>query len=150
MRVGLIGGGNISETHARAAKAIPGVEIAAVFGVNQEKVRRLSEEYGGTPYFGFEEFLAHQPMDFVAIGSPSGLHAEQGAAAARRGLHIICEKPLDITIARADALIKWFRPAEYYADSRWRGTLRLDGGCALINQAIHTADLLLWLFGDVV
>jgi predicted dehydrogenase len=45
--------------------------------------------------------------------------------------------------------VKWYRPPEYYNTSRWRGTLSLDGGGALINQAIHTVDLLLWLFGDV-
>src|SRR5256885_13245863 len=50
----------------------------------------------------------------------------------------------------ADARVRWFRPPSYYGDSRWRGTLALDGGGALINQAIHTVDLLLWLFGDVV
>ena len=192
MKAGLIGGGNISETHARAARAL-GVEIAAVFGTNREKVRRLATEYGGTAYFAFEEFLKHRPMDFVAIGSPSGLHAEQGIAATRHGLHVLTEKPLDIDVSAADALIaaaaqakvklgvffqdrfktdlirvknwvdagvlgkailadarvKWFRPAEYYGDSKWRGTQALDGGGALINQAIHTVDLLLWMFGDV-
>ena len=40
-------------------------------------------------------------------------------------------------------------PPEYYSASRWRGTLALDGGAALINQGIHTADLLLWLLGPV-
>lgn len=194
IRLGLIGGGNISETHARAARAIPGVEIAAIYGTNEQKVRRLGSEFGGLVYSDFNEFLDHRPMDMVAIGSPSGLHAEQGIAAARRGLHVLTEKPIDIDTARADALIaaanaasvrlgvffqdrfktdiirvkqaieqkalgrlvlaearvKWFRPASYYADSKWRGTLQLDGGGALINQAIHTVDLLLWLFGDVV
>jgi len=41
IRIGLIGGGNITETHARAARAISGVEIAAVYGTNSDKVRRL-------------------------------------------------------------------------------------------------------------
>ena len=193
MHVGLIGGGNISETHARAASEIPGLQIAAIYGTNHEKVARMSAQYGAAAYFEFEKFLAHRPMDFVAIGSPSGLHAEQGIAAAQRGLHVLTEKPLDISTAKADALIaaaavsavklgvffqdrfktdltrvkqwtdsgflgkliladarvKWFRPPDYYAHSRWRGTLRLDGGGALINQAIHTVDLLLWMCGDV-
>jgi UDP-N-acetyl-2-amino-2-deoxyglucuronate dehydrogenase len=193
MRVGLIGGGNISETHARAAGGIAGLEIVAVYGTNHEKVARMSAQYGARSYCDFEKFLAHRPMDFVAIGSPSGLHAEQGIAAARHGLHVLTEKPLDISSAQADALIaaaaeagvklgvffqdrfktdlirvkewadagllgrliladarvKWFRPANYYRDSRWRGTLRLDGGGALINQAVHTVDLLLWLCGEV-
>jgi predicted dehydrogenase len=43
MKVGLLGGGNISDTHARAARAIPGVEIAAVYGPNREKATRLSQ-----------------------------------------------------------------------------------------------------------
>ncbi len=193
MHVGLIGAGNISETHARAAREIPGLEIAAVYGSNQEKVARLAAQCGATAYSDFEKFLAHRPMEFVAIGSPSGLHAQQGIAAARHGLHVLTEKPLDTKAERADALIaavkeagvklgvffqdrfkadlirlkewaeagvlgkliladarvKWYRPPGYYGDSRWRGTLKLDGGGALINQAIHTVDLLLWVCGDV-
>ena len=49
-----------------------------------------------------------------------------------------------------DARVKWYRPPEYYGDSKWRGSLELDGGGALINQGVHTVDLLLWLLGDVV
>ncbi len=191
--IGLIGGGNITETHARAARGIPGVEISAIHGTNAEKIARLCREHGGTPYQNFDAFLKHRPMDLVIIGSPSGLHATQGIAAARQGLHVLTEKPIEISTARADALIeaakqskvqlgvifqdrlkphirqlknwldqgllgkllfvdarvKWYRPPEYYANSRWRGTFALDGGGALINQGVHTVDLLLWLLGDV-
>src|SRR5713101_5073153 len=192
--IGLIGGGNITETHARAARAIRSVEISAIHGTNAEKIARLCREHGGTPYQDFDAFLQHHPMELVIIGSPSGLHATQGIAAARHGLHVLTEKPIEISTARADALIeaakqskvqlgvifqdrmkpqirqlknwldqgllgkllfvdarvKWYRPPQYYAKSRWRGTLALDGGGALINQGVHTVDLLLWLLGDVV
>src|SRR6516162_270095 len=191
--VGLIGGGNISETHARAARAISGVEIAAVCGTNLEKVRRFCGDHGGTPFEDFSAFLTHRPMDLVIIGSPSGLHAAQGIAAVKQGLQVLTEKPTDISTCRADELIeaagrarvklgvifqdrmkphirqlkdwidhgvlgkplladarvKWYRPPEYYRNSHWRGTLELDGGGALINQGIHTIDLLLWLLGEV-
>ena len=60
--IGLIGGGNISETHARAALAIPGAEIAAVHGTNAEKIARLCREYGGIPYQNFNAFLDHRPV----------------------------------------------------------------------------------------
>src|SRR6202521_6204083 len=83
IHIGLIGGGNISDTHARAARAIPGVEIVAIHGTNAEKIAVLCREYGGTPYQDFDSFLKHRPMDLVVIGSPSGLHATQGIAAAR-------------------------------------------------------------------
>ena len=97
IKIGILGAGSISDTHARAALAIPGVEIAAVYGRNVAKAQRLAELYGGVAFDSLERFLEHRPMDLVAIGSPSALHAEQGIAAAERGLHVLVEKPLDIT-----------------------------------------------------
>src|SRR5206468_6850343 len=129
----------------------------------------------------------------VMIGSPSGLHGSQGIAAAQRGLHVLVEKPIDISTQASDALIaechkagvklgvifqdrfkpdlcrlrqfllegrlgrpllvdarvKWYRPPEYYRESRWRGRWSLDGGGALIKQGVHTIDLLLWLLGEM-
>jgi predicted dehydrogenase len=48
-----------------------------------------------------------------------------------------------------DAFVKWFRPQSYYDSGAWRGTWELDGGGALMNQAIHSVDLLTWLMGPV-
>ncbi|MDO5308815.1 MAG: Gfo/Idh/MocA family oxidoreductase [Planctomycetia bacterium] len=48
-----------------------------------------------------------------------------------------------------DAIVKWYRTQEYYDSGVWRGTWKLDGGGALMNQAIHSVDLLIWLMGDV-
>jgi UDP-N-acetyl-2-amino-2-deoxyglucuronate dehydrogenase len=193
MRIGILGAGNISDTHARAARAIPGVEVVAVYGQNQAKAAALAERCGARAYDSLDRFLDHRPMDIVAIGSPSALHAQEGIAAAERGQHVLFEKPLDVTTARADALIaaadragvrlgvffqdrlkpdvvalkhfidrgglgtpvlasghvRWYRPPGYYAGSRWRGRRALDGGGALINQAIHTLDLLLHLGGPI-
>lgn len=193
MQIGIIGAGNISETHARAAREIDGVEIAAVYGQNRDKAARMAQLYGAAIYKDLETFLEHKRLEMVMIGSPSGLHAEQGIAAARHGLHVLVEKPIDITTANADLLIseceragvklgvcfqdrvapdivrlkklvdagrigkpilvsgrvKWYRPPEYYRDSRWRGVSALDGGGALMNQGVHTVDLLIWLMGDV-
>ncbi|MEM3419342.1 MAG: Gfo/Idh/MocA family oxidoreductase [Nitrososphaerota archaeon] len=47
-----------------------------------------------------------------------------------------------------EAVVEWFREQEYYDKSSWRGKWSTEGGGALINQAIHTIDLLLWLFGQ--
>jgi predicted dehydrogenase len=192
-RLALVGAGNISDTHARAAATLPGVEISAVCGRTMAKAARLASLYGATPYDDYSALLGHPGLDAVVLGSPSGLHAEQGIAAARRGLHVLTEKPIDVTLDRADALIetaratkvalgvlfqdraqpslvrlrdalasgrmgrpllasarvKWHRPPEYYAGSSWRGTWALDGGGALMNQGIHTIDLLGWLLGPV-
>lgn len=192
MRIGILGAGGISDTHVRAAHGIDGVTVVAVHGGNRDKAAALAQMAGAVPYDTLDAFLAH-PMDMVAIGSPSGLHAEQAIAAVQRGLHVLVEKPLDTTLPKIDALIAeadrsrakvgvffqerlvpeiaaikaaveqgrigtpvfisgrlpWYRPPDYYAGSRWRGTRALDGGGALMNQGIHTVDLLLWLFGPV-
>jgi UDP-N-acetyl-2-amino-2-deoxyglucuronate dehydrogenase len=191
LRAGLVGCGNITDTHARAALEA-GLVPTAFFGRDAGKAEAFAARYGGRPCTSFESFL-EQPLDLVIIGSPSGLHAEQGIAAVERGLHVLVEKPIDVTVARGAALVtaaerrglklgvflqgrlepdlvrvrellregalgrvllasarvKWHRGPEYYSASRWRGTKALDGGAALVNQGIHTADLLLWLLGPV-
>jgi UDP-N-acetyl-2-amino-2-deoxyglucuronate dehydrogenase len=193
LNVGILGGGNISQTHMRAALEVPGVRVVAVCGYNDEKTARLAGLAGAAGYQDLDAFLSHRPMDAVLIGSPSGLHAQHGIASAKQGIHVLVEKPIDISTNRADALIaaceqahvklgvffqdrvatdirklktlidagklgkpilisasvKWYRPPEYYSGSRWRGTWSLDGGGALMNQGIHTVDLMLFLFGEV-
>jgi len=52
-------------------------------------------------------------------------------------------------IFSASAYVKWFRSQAYYDSADWRGTFDLDGGGVLINQAIHTIDLLQWIAGDI-
>ena len=193
IRVGLIGAGNISSTHARAVDSIPDVEVAAVYGPNNGKAAALAAKHHATAYPDLDSFLAHKPMEMVIVGSPSGLHADQGIAAAKHGLHVLLEKPIDISTNKADALIAacdragvrcgvifqerfqpaglrvkklidegalgrlllahahvpWYRPPEYYTHSRWHGVRAIDGGGALMNQGVHTVDLLLWLMDDV-
>jgi hypothetical protein len=174
IHIGLIGGGNITETHARAARAIPGAEIAATHGTNAEKIAHLYGEHSCIPYQDFEAFLKHRPMDLVINGSPSGLHASQAAhadaliEAAKKSkvrLGVIFQDRLKPHIRQfknwvdqgllgkllfVDARVKWNRPPEYYANSRWRGSLVLDGGGGLINQGVHIIYLLLCLLGDVI
>jgi len=48
-----------------------------------------------------------------------------------------------------DAIVKWYRTQEYYESGDWRGTLKLDGGGALMNQGVHYVDLLQWVMGPV-
>jgi predicted dehydrogenase len=50
-------------------------------------------------------------------------------------------------LALCSAYVKWWRTPEYYSGSSWKGTRSLDGGGALMNQAIHAVDLLQWLVG---
>ena len=123
IHIGLMGGGNISETHARAARAIPGVTIAAVYGTNASKVEKLCHTYGGNPI----------RTECVPAAPPHGLRRHRqvlractrhrGIAAARRGLHVLTEKPIDISKQRAEELIEGNPASRREAGSDFSGSM---------------------------
>ena len=188
---GIIGTGMIASFHAKAINAISNAHLVAVYGNEPESVKKFAEEYHVKPYYSYGEFLADPEIQAVTIAVPSGYHGEVAIPAAKAGKHILCEKPLEITLEKVDRIIqvceennvllspvfqarfsrpvrmvkkamqegrfgrmvlasaqmRWFRNTAYYTNSSWRGTWSLDGGGALMNQAIHTIDLLLYING---
>lgn len=54
------------------------------------------------------------------------------------------------TMIAGDAYVKWFRTQAYYDSGAWRGTWKLDGGGCLMNQGVHTVDLISWVMGGVL
>ncbi len=190
---GLAGTGLIARVHAEAIKAIPGARLVAVWGRDELRTRELAEFYDARAMTDYGAMLSRSDVQIVSICTPSGTHADLGIPAAAAGKHVLVEKPIEISLSRADELIracdlhrvrlgvifqsrflpkvlslkqavddghfgrlllgdayvKWYRAPEYYAAGSWHGTLRLDGGGALINQAIHTVDLLRWTMGPV-
>jgi UDP-N-acetyl-2-amino-2-deoxyglucuronate dehydrogenase len=75
---------------------------------------------------------------FPSRFSPANIALKQAIEDARFG-----------RLTLGDTHVKWWRTQEYYDSGGWRGTWDLDGGGALMNQAIHNVDLLYWLMGDV-
>jgi predicted dehydrogenase len=191
--IGIVGCGMVADFHAQAIRAMRGGHLVGVCSRQQANASRLADRYGCAAYTDYRAFLADPRLEIVAIATPSGAHLESVERAARAGKHIVCEKPLEVTLERvdrmirvcrenkvmlagifqrrfleatrqfkkavdtdrlgrislADAYIKWYRTQDYYDSGVWRGTWKLDGGGALINQAIHTIDLLYHLAGDV-
>ena len=191
--IGIVGCGMIADFHARAIEAMKGGHLACVFSRSKANADRVAGAYNCASYQDYKAFLAHPGLDIVAIATPSGAHLEPCVQAAEAGKHVICEKPLEVTLERvdrmiqackdnsvmlagifprrfseatavfkkavdagrlgkltlADAYIKWYRTQEYYDSGDWRGTWLLDGGGALMNQSIHTIDLLYYLAGEV-
>jgi UDP-N-acetyl-2-amino-2-deoxyglucuronate dehydrogenase len=190
---GIIGCGMISRFHSRAIEDVKGAKLVACFDSFSVAADKLAEETGCRAYHDLDEMLADGRVDIVTIGTPSGAHKDPAVAAAKAGKHVIVEKPLEITLARCDAIIraceksdvklstifpsrfhesslemkraidgkrfgrltlgdayvKWYRTQAYYDSGKWRGTWELDGGGALMNQAVHSVDLLTWLMGPV-
>ncbi len=103
---GIIGTGMIGNFHADAIKALPNGKLAAVFDQVEERAKSFAEKHGAKAYKSLEEFLSAPDVDVVTIGTPSGSHMEPVVAAAEHGKHVICEKPLEVTLERIDKMIE--------------------------------------------
>lgn len=191
--VGIVGLGNISDIHAQAVINSDRGRLVATYSSNDEKNQDFSNKYQTCGYTSYTEFLNDPDLDVVSICTPSGTHLDFAKTAAEAGKHIVVEKPVEVSLERANTLIKscqangvklaviyqsrftedaikmkkaieqgdigdlfmasasvkWFRDQEYYTNAPWRGTRKLDGGGAVINQSIHTIDLLQWMLGDM-
>ncbi len=103
----LIGCGRISEKHlgALASGHIP-ARLAAVCDLDEAKAREKGEKYGCPWYVDYDAMLREHPeVDVISVLTPSGRHAEHVIDLARYGRHIICEKPMALTVADCDAMI---------------------------------------------
>jgi len=101
----IIGCGIISKYHARAAINMPGVKLKAVADVLFDKAVELSKEFGSTPYADYMEMLEKEHIDILIIATPPFLHKNITLEAAKRGIHIMCEKPMALNVAECSEMI---------------------------------------------
>lgn len=104
VRVGVVGCGVVHGTHCEAIKNIDGAKLAAVYDVVPERAKATGEKYGAPATESFEALF--DLVDVVNICVPSGLHAELGIKAAKAGKHVLVEKPIDTTYAKALSLVQ--------------------------------------------
>jgi UDP-N-acetyl-2-amino-2-deoxyglucuronate dehydrogenase len=204
LNVAIVGCGIIGINHARAIARHPDLVIVALVDSITEAATALAdltetELSAARPaqFASLGEALAATSIHLVVICTPSGLHVALAEEALAGGAHVVIEKPLDVSLARARriaelaeeaekrgrvvsvisqhrfdpasvvvaaaahgggfgrltsavASVAWWRSQEYYDSGKWRGTWELDGGGAVMNQGVHTVDLLVWFLGRPV
>lgn len=104
-RIAIIGVGAIAAMHARAIADIPNATLVAGSCRSEEKGRKFARQFGCAWHGSFERMLDQEKPSVVTICTPSGAHLEPTLAAASRGIHVLSEKPLEITTARVDEMI---------------------------------------------
>lgn len=102
---GIVGSGLIADFHARAIGDIPNAKFTACCDKITDRAKKLADKYGARAFDSYEAMVECKDVDIVTIATPSGLHMEPTIAAARAGKHVLCEKPLEITLERIDAMI---------------------------------------------
>ena len=191
--VGVIGCGMISGNHFHALEKLEHVALRAVCDIDEEKLQKTMEAQRVDGCATWRDLISRDDIDAVHICVPHHLHAEISIAALRAGKHVLCEKPMGVSLREARAMeaatlesgktltvcfqnryngasrrmkevigsgalgkilggsafVTWNRAEPYYQNSPWRGKWETEGGSVLINQAVHTLDLLRWLAGDL-
>ena len=104
-RIALVGCGRISKNHFEAIDKIDGLELVAVADRDPERAKQAGMQWKVPHFTSYERMLAESQADVITIATPSGLHAEQGIAAAEAGKHVVMEKPMAISLTGADALV---------------------------------------------
>ena len=104
---GLIGCGVISRTHAKAIAEVEQAELIACCDIDEARAKDWAEEFelGDNYHRDIEDMLARDDIQAVCICTPSGMHSEHAIMAASAGKHILCEKPLDVTLKKIDDMI---------------------------------------------
>lgn len=106
VKFAIVGTGSIASVHAQAILGIPDATLVAIYGRSAAKVQEISVQYHCEGYTNYQEMLKRADIDVVSICTPSGMHGDLGIEAAMAGKHVIVEKPIDINLEKADALIK--------------------------------------------
>src|SRR5579859_2144016 len=106
LRFGLVGCGVIGPVHAEALASLPDARLVAVADLNAERAQKLTAQYGGTTYPDLQSMLQHEQLDVVTVCTPSGLHGEHACQVMRSGRHVIVEKPMEISLAAIDEMLR--------------------------------------------
>ena len=103
LRFGLFGAGRIGRVHAASVASHPGTELAVVYDPIEAAAAGVAAAHGARPTGDAEVILGDQGIDAVIIASPTPTHVDLLTAAVRAGKAVLCEKPIDLDLARVDA-----------------------------------------------
>ncbi|NPV09557.1 MAG: Gfo/Idh/MocA family oxidoreductase [Anaerolineae bacterium] len=144
---GIIGTGVIAPSHASAIAASDYAELVAVCDIDEPKAREFSAKYGSVPvYTDYIQMLEEAGLEAVSICTPSGLHSEMTIEAADRGVNVLCEKPMAITLEQMDAMVEAVNRTGIKAEVVFQR--RTSPLSQKVREAVQRGDLGQMVLGD--
>lgn len=195
LKVGVIGLGTVSPIHLFSINNSPYADLVAVCDIDSNRAKdkcEMTHCESNTYYTNYKEMIDKEDLDVVHICLPHHLHTEVAKYALAKGLHVFCEKPVDVSYEKTKdlydfyqtykdrqklgicfqnrynktvqklkelleenkeevfgvkGLVTWYRGMDYYKQAAWRGKIKEAGAGVIINQAIHTLDLMAFVTG---
>ena len=121
--VGLIGYGAIARAHAASIASTPGLSLAGVCDLSDERRQLAAREWSVRTHARAEEMLNDPDVGLVVVGTPPSVHFDSVMAALRAGKHVVCEKPFAIHVEEVDrmidAAVAGGRVLTVYQSRRW-------------------------------
>jgi predicted dehydrogenase len=105
IKFGLIGCGRIAQRHAEHINKKG--ELVAICDIVREKADEFGKKYDAKVYYDIDElFIREREIDVISVCSPNGLHAEHAVKALNAGVHVLCEKPMALSVYQCGEMIK--------------------------------------------
>jgi predicted dehydrogenase/type 1 glutamine amidotransferase len=103
--VGLIGYGAIAQAHAASITATPGLRLAGICDVSDERRQMAAREWSVRTHARAEDLFDDPEVRLVVVGTPPSIHSDSAMAALRAGKHVVCEKPFALRVEEVDRMI---------------------------------------------
>ena len=143
---GVVGCGVVADYHINAIAAIEGARLVAVCDAVEARAREVGEERDVQWYTSHEEMVQSPAIDVICICTPSGLRIPIAADAAAAGKHLVIEKPIDISLDRADRIIAAAQAAGVQLMCIFQ--LRFGDAVQRLRQAVQSGRLGKLALGD--
>ena len=105
-KIGIIGTGAIALKHAQAIDSLANAELVGLFNPNPSSAAKAQYKFSVPILSDWEDFITIPDLEVVCICTPSGMHLEPALKAIQAGKHEFVEKPIEVTLDRADQLIQ--------------------------------------------
>ncbi|MBW3622551.1 MAG: Gfo/Idh/MocA family oxidoreductase [Armatimonadetes bacterium] len=111
VRIGFVGTGGIARHHLNQLRSIPEAEVVALTDRVEERAVATAEEFGGTVYPDHQALLGEAELDALYVCVPPFAHTDAEILAAKRGVHLFVEKPVALTLEKAQEIAVAIREA---------------------------------------
>ena len=138
-KVGLVGCGSISTVHLEALKNSPNTDLIAVCDIREERAKVAAEKYECKYYTDYQRMLEEENLDAVHICTPHYLHPVIAIEAAKKGVNVLTEKPMSVTLQQADDMIEACKNNQVALGVIFQN--RYNAGSQLIKKTLESGEL---------